>query len=195
MSHLCCMVLSAKQPQAAHINTKERALIRKESRETECWTEFSFLIFCCPTCWSRALNHMLQLFVSLRLTFLQQPFFPLMCFFHKKIVCFFLHLLCFFLWQISAIMLLPWHVKSFPPHLLLSFNPPPLIPTREQSCRKAHKMCNSDPLFPSQNYWPVKGEGEKKSGMLVLTSDKVPPPQGKQKEYHPQSTQKTKSNK
>ncbi len=84
----------------------------------------------------------LQFFVSLSLTFLQQPFFLLMCFFHKNTFFFPPPLLCLFLWQISAIMLLPRHVKSFPPHLLLSFNPPPLIPPREQSRRKAHKMCN-----------------------------------------------------
>lgn len=58
---------------------------------------------------------------------------------------------CFSLWQISLIMILAWHVKSFPPHTSFPSAPPTptlqpcAIPPREQS--HTHKSSNSTPLF------------------------------------------------
>lgn len=58
---------------------------------------------------------------------------------------------CFSLWQISLIMILAWHVKSFPPHTSFPSAPPTptlqpcTIPPREQS--HTHKSGNSTPLF------------------------------------------------
>lgn len=82
--------------------------------------------------------------------------------------------------------------ENFPPYTSSSL-PTPLRHSSKRAIpqKEAQKMCSSDPLSLSQSYWGEKWE----SGMLVLTSDKIPLPQGKQREYHPQSTQKTKSNK
>lgn len=85
----------------------------------------------------------------------------------------------------------------------LPSTPPPLLqtPLRHSTKRafpteKPHKMCNPDhslglpPPFPLTEVLAGERSEKKESGMLVLTSDKVPQQQGKQKKYHPQSAQK-----
>lgn len=95
---------------------------------------------------------------------------------------------------------LPDYVAS-PAREKLPSTPPPLpqppsaIPPREQSRRKLHKFVNRTPPPLSSRRIIGRWKDRKERGMLVLTLDKVPLPQSKQKGYHPQSTQKTKSNK